>query len=77
MLASKGKRGTMSCKMKRAISLMAAMLAAALLPAGCQPTPEQPIVMQKDMEQMLERRRIPNPPPKNRPLPNDTASRSG
>lgn len=55
MLASKGKRGTMSCKMKRAISLMAAMLAAALLPAGCQPTPEQPIVMQKDMEQMLEK----------------------
>lgn len=47
MLASKGKRGTMSCKMKRAISLMAAMLAAALLPAGCQPTPEQPIVMQR------------------------------
>ncbi len=45
----------MSCKMKRAISLMAAMLAAALLPAGCQPTPEQPIVMQKDMEQMLEK----------------------
>lgn len=34
---------------------MAAMLAAALLPAGCQPTPEQPIVMQKDMEQMLEK----------------------
>ncbi len=55
MLASKGKRGTMSCKMKRAISLMAALLAAALLPAGCQPTPEQPIVMQKDMEQMLEK----------------------
>lgn len=55
MLASKGKRGTMSCKMKRAISLMAAMLAAALLLAGCQPTPEQPIVMQKDMEQMLEK----------------------
>lgn len=55
MLASKGKRGTMSCKMKKAISLMAAMLAAALLPAGCQPTPEQPIVMQKDMEQMLEK----------------------
>lgn len=45
----------MSCKMKRAISLMAAMLAAALLLAGCQPTPEQPIVMQKDMEQMLEK----------------------
>lgn len=55
MLASKGKRGTMSCKMKKAISLMAALLAAALLPAGCQPTPEQPIVMQKDMEQMLEK----------------------
>lgn len=41
--------------MKKAIPLMAAMLAAALLPAGCQPTPEQPIVMQKDMEQMLEK----------------------
>ena len=39
--------------MKKTIPLMAAMLAAALLPAGCQPTPEQPIVMQKDMEQML------------------------
>ena len=45
----------MSCKMKKTIPLMAAMLAAALLPAGCQPTPEQPIVMQKDMEQMLEK----------------------
>lgn len=55
MLAPKGKRGTMSCKMKKTIPLMAAMLAAALLPAGCQPTPEQPIVMQKDMEQMLEK----------------------
>lgn len=41
--------------MKKTIPLMAAMLAAALLPAGCQPTPEQPIVMQKDMEQMLEK----------------------
>lgn len=41
--------------MKKAIPLMAAMLAAALLLAGCQPTPEQPIVMQKDMEQMLEK----------------------
>ena len=67
----------MSCKMKRAISLMAAMLAAALLPAGCQPTPEQPIVMQKDMEQMLEKAQDTQSPAKNRPLPNDTASRSG
>lgn len=41
--------------MKKTIPLMAAMLAAALLLAGCQPTPEQPIVMQKDMEQMLEK----------------------
>lgn len=45
----------MRYNMKQAISIVAALLAGVLLFAGCQATPEQPVVMQKDMEQMLEK----------------------
>lgn len=41
--------------MKKAISIMAAILVTAILITGCQSTPEQPVVIQKDMEQMLEK----------------------
>ena len=45
----------MRYNMKQAISIIAAMLAAVILFTGCQSTPEQPVVVQKDMEQMLEK----------------------
>lgn len=45
----------MTDKMKKAISIVAAMMAAVILFTGCQSTPEQPVVVQKDMEQMLEK----------------------
>lgn len=52
----------MRYNMKQAISIVAALLAGVLLFAGCQATPEQPVVMQKDMEQMLEKAQDTNPP---------------
>ena len=58
MLASKRKRGTMRYKMKKTISIMAAMLAVVMFFTGCQATPEQPAVIGKDMEQMLEKGNI-------------------
>ena len=45
----------MRYNMKQAISIIAAMLAAVILFTGCQSTPEQPVVIGKDMEQMLEK----------------------
>ena len=45
----------MTDKMKKAISIVAAMMAAVILFTGCQSTPEQPVVIGKDMEQMLEK----------------------
>lgn len=45
----------MRYNMKQAISIIAAMMAAVILFTGCQATPEQPVVVQKDMEQMLEK----------------------
>ena len=41
--------------MKKANSIIATMLIIAILFTGCQATPEQPAVVQKDMEQMLEK----------------------
>ena len=55
MLSSKGKRGAMRYKMKKAISIIAAALATAMLFSGCQATPDEPVVIGKDMEQMLEK----------------------
>ena len=48
--------------MKKAISIMVAMLAVVMLFAGCQATPEQPVVVEKDMEQMLEKAQDTKPP---------------
>lgn len=52
----------MRYKMKKTISIMAAVLAAAMFFTGCQATPEQPVVIGKDMEQMLEKAQDTNPP---------------
>ncbi len=41
--------------MKRAVTAIWAVLSIALLLAGCQATPEEPVVVQKDMEQMIEK----------------------
>jgi hypothetical protein len=41
--------------MKKAFILITAMNMAALLLAGCQTTPDKPAVIQKDMEQMIEK----------------------
>lgn len=43
--------------MRKACFVLAAVLTAALLLAGCQATPEQPVVIQKDTEQMIEKAR--------------------
>ena len=45
----------MRYKMKKIVSIMAAVLAAVILFTGCQTTPEQQVVIGKDMEQMLEK----------------------
>ena len=45
----------MRYKMKKTVSIMAAVLAAVILFTGCQTTPEQQVVIGKDMEQMLEK----------------------
>ena len=41
--------------MKKAISMIAAVLVVTIFFTGCQATPEQPAVIGKDMEQMLEK----------------------
>ena len=48
--------------MKKTIGAIGTMLLVIGLFAGCQATPQQPIVIQKDTEQMIEKARETLPP---------------
>ena len=52
--------------MGKAISIIVAVLATAMLFSGCQTTPDEPVVVGKDMEQMLEKAQDETPKGMNR-----------